>query len=80
MPSWKPLQLMKKNHGVLGVNMNHLAERPELIGLELDGLLGLFQKGVVRPKVDKVFPASEAAAAHRFLAERKNVGKVLLSF
>ena len=80
MPSWKPIALMNKNIGVLGVNMNHIAERPELLGYELDALTRLYTEGIVRPKVDRVFPAADATAAHRFLQERKNVGKVLLSF
>jgi NADPH:quinone reductase-like Zn-dependent oxidoreductase len=80
MPKFKPLELMGSNRGVLGVNMNHIAERPELIGLEFDGLIDLYKKGVIRPKVDKVFPATEAAAAHRFIQDRKNIGKVLISF
>jgi NADPH:quinone reductase-like Zn-dependent oxidoreductase len=80
MPKFKPLALMNKNRAVLGVNMNHVAERPELIGLEFDGLIDLFKKGVIRPRVDKVFPAAEAPEAHRFIQDRKNVGKVLLRF
>jgi NADPH:quinone reductase-like Zn-dependent oxidoreductase len=78
-PKFKPLDLMNDNRSVLGVNMNHMAERPEILGLEMDGLMELFGQGVIRPRVDKVFPLAEAGAAHRFLQERKNVGKVLLS-
>jgi NADPH:quinone reductase-like Zn-dependent oxidoreductase len=79
MPKFKPLALMNDNRAVLGVNMNGVARRrPDLLGLELDGLLDLFKKGVIRPRVDKVFPLAEAGAAHRFIQERRNVGKVLL--
>jgi NADPH:quinone reductase-like Zn-dependent oxidoreductase len=79
MPKFKPLDLLGHNRGVLGVNMNHLARRPEILGAEMEGLVELYRKGVVRPHVDKVFPLAEAGAAHRFIQERKNVGKVLLS-
>jgi NADPH:quinone reductase-like Zn-dependent oxidoreductase len=78
MPRFHSLKLMDKNRAVLGVNMNHMAERPELMGREFDGLVDLFQNGVIRPRVDKVFPLAEAGAAHRFLQERRNIGKVLL--
>lgn len=77
-PKFKPLDLMSHNRAVLGVNMNHIAERPELLGLELDGLMELFAQGVIRPRVDKVFPLAQAGDAHRFIQDRKNVGKVLL--
>jgi len=79
MPAFKPLALIGDNRAVLGVNMNGVARRrPDILGLEIDGLLDLFKKGVIRPRVDKVFPLAEAGAAHRFIQERRNVGKVLL--
>jgi NADPH:quinone reductase-like Zn-dependent oxidoreductase len=31
------------------------------------------------PVVAKVFPFSKASDAHRFLAERRNIGKVVLT-
>jgi NADPH:quinone reductase-like Zn-dependent oxidoreductase len=38
----------------------------------------LFFGGIVRPVVDRVFPLAEAAAAHRYLEERRQFGKVVL--
>jgi len=35
-------------------------------------------KGELRPVIDRTFPLSEAAEAHRYVAQRKNRGKVLL--
>jgi NADPH2:quinone reductase len=35
-------------------------------------------KGELRPVVDRTFPLSQAAEAHRYVAQRKNRGKVLL--
>jgi NADPH:quinone reductase-like Zn-dependent oxidoreductase len=32
-----------------------------------------------KPVVDRSFPFSEAAAAHRYIQERKNFGKVVLT-
>jgi NADPH:quinone reductase-like Zn-dependent oxidoreductase len=78
MPRFHPLQLMNENRSVLGVNMNHLAARPDLLGREFDGLLHLFGEGVIRPRVDRIFGLHEAAAAHRHLQDRLNIGKVLL--
>jgi NADPH:quinone reductase-like Zn-dependent oxidoreductase len=79
MPTFKPLTLMNDNRAVLGVNMNGVARRrPDLLGRELDALLSLFKAGTIRPRVDRVFPLADAGAAHRFIQERRNVGKVLL--
>ena len=32
----------------------------------------------VRPRVDKTFPLEEAGEAHRYIEERRNIGKVIL--
>lgn len=38
----------------------------------------LFERGVFKPIVDKVFPLKEAPEAHRYLEESKHFGKVVL--
>jgi NADPH:quinone reductase-like Zn-dependent oxidoreductase len=74
---WGPLQLMHDNRTVAGVNLGHLWNEFALIGEVMEELLELFRKGAIAPRVDRVFPLAEGAAAHRFLQERRNVGKVL---
>lgn len=37
-----------------------------------------FEDGSLKPVVDRVFPAAEAAAAHRYMEENRNFGKILL--
>jgi NADPH:quinone reductase-like Zn-dependent oxidoreductase len=34
--------------------------------------------GQLRVHVDRVFPLAEAAAAHRYIQGRQNIGKVIL--
>jgi NADPH:quinone reductase-like Zn-dependent oxidoreductase len=76
--SFNPPALLNANKGVFGVNLGHLwGEVPRIRGWA-DDLLALWQQGVVRPHVDKVFPFAEAAAAHHYVQDRKNIGKVLL--
>ena len=78
MPSFKPLALMNRNQGVHGVNLGHLWDRgPELRSM-LAEMLALFADGTFEPVVDRSFPFDEAGAAHRYIQERKNFGKVLL--
>jgi len=74
---WGPLQLMSDNRTVSGVNLGHLFGEFALLDGAMQELLRLFQEGRISPTVARVFPLSEGAAAHRFLQERRNVGKVL---
>lgn len=45
---------------------------------ELPKIIELFREGKLRAVVDRTFPLAQAEAAHRFLAERRNFGKVVL--
>ena len=38
-----------------------------------------FADGRLKPLVDKVFPLVEVADAHRYMAENRNQGKIVLS-
>ena len=46
---------------------------------ELWDALRCFDRGLLRTVVDRVFPLEEASAAHAYLAEKKQFGKVVLS-
>jgi NADPH:quinone reductase-like Zn-dependent oxidoreductase len=78
MPSFKPLALMDKNRGVFGVNLGHLWGETATLRAILDDIMTLVRKKQLEPVVDRAFPFAEAAAAHRFIQERRNFGKVLL--
>jgi NADPH:quinone reductase-like Zn-dependent oxidoreductase len=73
-----PPALINANKGVFGVNLGHLWDQVPRIRSWADDLMALWDAGVVRPHVDKVFPFAEAAAAHHYVQDRKNIGKVLL--
>jgi NADPH:quinone reductase-like Zn-dependent oxidoreductase len=45
---------------------------------ELQAVLALCDQGKVKPHIDRTYPFAEAAAAHRRILERRNIGKVLL--
>jgi len=45
---------------------------------EMAKVMDLCAQGKMKSIVDRVFPLRETAAAHRYLAERKNFGKVVL--
>lgn len=75
---FNPLSLMNANKGVFGVNVGHLwgeVDRSRSWALQL---FELWTQGAIKPKIAQSFPFDEAAAAHHFIQDRKNIGKVLL--
>lgn len=79
-PFFHPLRLMIDNKGVFGVNLGQLWDEAEVMQAQMAALMDLYREGVVRPFIDKAFPAQEAPAAHRYIEERGNFGKVVLTF
>ncbi len=73
-----PLSLMNANKGVLGVNLGHMWDQGELLGGWLAQILTWYGQGKVRPHVDRAFSFADAPAAHAYIQDRKNVGKVVL--
>lgn len=73
-----PVSLIDANKGVFGVNLGHLWGEVERIRGWAAQLLELWHQGVVRPQIDRTFRFDEAAAAHQYIHDRKNIGKVLL--
>jgi NADPH:quinone reductase-like Zn-dependent oxidoreductase len=73
-----PLALLNANKGVFGVNLGHLWGEVNRMRTWGDHLLGLWKDGVVRPQIAQTFRFDDAAAAHDYIQDRKNIGKVLL--
>jgi NADPH:quinone reductase-like Zn-dependent oxidoreductase len=78
MPWWKGLAVMNENKGVFGLNMLKWWDREGDFSRVIDPLLPAFRAGKLRPVVAEAFPFERAGDAHRFIAERRNVGKVVL--
>jgi NADPH:quinone reductase-like Zn-dependent oxidoreductase len=79
LPWFHPIRLMNDNKAVIGVNLGHLWDRIEMLRAEMLDLLADCETGRIKPVVGKTFPLTEAAAAHRYIQERQNVGKVVLT-
>ncbi|HLK12820.1 MAG TPA: zinc-binding dehydrogenase [Candidatus Binatia bacterium] len=79
LPWFHPVRLMNDNKAVIGVNLGHLWDRIDLLRREMLALLGDCAAGRLVPVVARTFPLAEAAGAHRFIQERRNVGKVVLT-
>lgn len=79
LPFFHPIKLMNDNKAVIGVNLGHLWDHMDRLRGEMHRLLADWQGGHIAPVVAATYPLERAAAAHRCLQERRNVGKVLLT-
>ena len=79
MPWWKSLQVLSENKGVFGLNMLAWQDR-EGLDRVIDPLSKELEAGTIKidPVVAESFPFDRAGDAHRFIAERRNIGKVVL--
>jgi NADPH:quinone reductase-like Zn-dependent oxidoreductase len=78
MPWWKSLQVMNENKGVFGLNMLSWWDTEGDIDRITGPLVEEIEQGDLQPIVAEAFPFDRAGDAHRFIAERKNIGKVVL--
>lgn len=78
-PKFHPLKLMSKSASIIGVNLAQVRARGTHLRTELGEIFRLYGEGKVKPVISKVFPLEQGAAAHQFIQDRKNVGKVILT-
>lgn len=78
VPFYTPLRLMAENKGVMGVKLTNLWDYSNLYQEWMRQLVRWYDEALFRPHVDKVFKFEQAADAHHYIQDRKNVGKVLL--
>ena len=78
IPWWKSLALMNENKGVFGLNMLKWWEREGSLDRVTGPLMTDLEAGRLEPVVAEAFPFERAGEAHEFIAQRRNVGKVVL--
>jgi NADPH:quinone reductase-like Zn-dependent oxidoreductase len=78
IPWWKSLALMNENKGVFGLNMLKWWEREGSLDRATEPLMADLEAGRLEPVVAEAFPFERAGEAHEFIAQRRNVGKVVL--
>jgi NADPH:quinone reductase-like Zn-dependent oxidoreductase len=78
-PVFHPLAMMRSSRSVIGLNMLRLWDAKGSFDEYLAPLREGIASGKLRPVVAEAFPLERAADAHRFLAERRNIGKVVLT-
>ena len=78
MPWWKGLGVLNENKGVFGLNLLHWWLTDGNLDRIIAPLIPALGSGELNPVVAEAFPFERAADAHRYLAERRNIGKVVL--
>jgi NADPH:quinone reductase-like Zn-dependent oxidoreductase len=78
MPRFNALKLMRESKSVIGLNMLALWDAKGTLDEYVGPLSEWVAEGAIRPVVAQEFPLEEGAAAHRYVHERRNVGKVVL--
>jgi NADPH:quinone reductase-like Zn-dependent oxidoreductase len=78
-PVFHPMQMMPASKGVIGLNMLTIWDDKGTADEFLEPLRSWIEDGSLRPVVSEAFPIDDGAKAHRFMQERKNVGKVVLT-
>lgn len=70
--------LFSQNQGIFGLNVLRLWKYPIMRQVG-QAILAEFEAGRLGCTIDTTFPLEQAAEAHRYLQERKNTGKVVLT-
>src|SRR5436190_5310832 len=78
MPRFNLVKQMSTSKAVIGLNMLALWDDAGTLEPWITPLRGLIADGTVQPVVAEAFSFDHAADAHRMIAERRNVGKVVL--
>ncbi len=77
-PRFHPLKLIDRNIAVIGVHIGKLGGKSSIMKGQLEEILRMYHSGQVKPVVGRTFPLAEAASAHGYIHDRKNIGKVVL--
>jgi NADPH:quinone reductase-like Zn-dependent oxidoreductase len=72
------IRQMSASKSVIGLNMLTLWDHAGTLKPWIDPLTALMEDGTIQPVVAEAVPFGRAPEAHRILAERRNVGKVVL--
>jgi NADPH:quinone reductase-like Zn-dependent oxidoreductase len=79
MPWFSLIKQMADSKSVIGLNMLTLWDEFQSPARWREPLSELLADGTIRPVVSETFSFERAPDAHRFISERRNVGKVVLA-
>jgi NADPH:quinone reductase-like Zn-dependent oxidoreductase len=78
-PFFHPMKMMSDSKAVIGLNMLTLWDSTGSLDDYIQPLRGWIEDGSIRPVVAEAFPLERGADAHRYMQERRNIGKVVLT-
>ena len=73
------MRLMPASKSVIGLNLLTLWDSKGSLDEYIEPLAKWIESGAIRPVVAEAFPLERGADAHRYMQERRNVGKVVLT-
>jgi NADPH:quinone reductase-like Zn-dependent oxidoreductase len=78
-PRFNAIKMASESKAVIGLNVLRLWDSRGSLEDFSEPLLQWVDQGLLRPVVSEAFPLERVGAAHRYMGERKNVGKVVLT-
>ena len=78
MPRFNLIKQMSASKAVIGLNMLTLWKHAGTLQPWVTPLMELMEDGTIQPVVAEAVPFDNAPEAHRIIAQRRNVGKVVL--
>ena len=78
-PRFNPIRLASDSIGVIGLNLLRLWDAKGSLDEYIVPLQKWVDAGDLRPVVAEAFPLERGGEAHRFLQERRNIGKAVLT-
>jgi NADPH2:quinone reductase len=72
------LKLLFRSHAVIGLHLNAIFERPQLLGESLKQLLAWVEQGKLKMQVGHVLALDQIRDAHELISSRKSYGKIVL--
>lgn len=72
-------KLLFRSHGVFGLHLSAIFERPELLGESLARMLAWFAEGKLKIQVGHVLPLAQIQEAHNLISSRQSFGKIVLT-
>src|SRR3954447_22881575 len=79
VPRFNPIKMASDSRAVIGLNMLRLWDARGSLEEYIEPLAQWLEQGLLKPVVSEAFPLERVADAHRYMGERKNVGKVVLT-
>lgn len=78
---FSPIGFLTKSQSLIGVNMLKIADhRRDIIAHEFREVQKLFEQGILKPHVGKIFAYKQISDAHSFMEDRRSIGKVVVEW